>query len=582
MGNTDISAEERAEHFLREETQFHLGFLQTEQPHPGTSGLDKVSRKDISAGIRMLLGVDRDIPPKAAKVVDSPGFERLVSCMEKALSSGGRVVFSGCGATGRLSILLESAWRKCCRDMSGRYRSLKGLSDRVFSIMTGGDYALIRSVESFEDYMSFGRRQVRDLNIGPADTFVAITEGGETSSVLGSAMQAADDGARVFLAFNNPTDILREKIERSRKTIEDPRITVLDLSTGPMALAGSTRMQAVTSELLVLGHALEKTISAILRRCGAEPGTVESPSGTFEELLDSLAERQAVATLSSLIEFEESIYRNGGLVTYFADALLLDIFTDTTERSPTFALPPFVRSDDSISPQPWAFVKNPLYPTPRAWEKILGRMPRCLEWEKKDYMSMDASEKIVTNPPSIGYDDIMKFRIGRERDNRRFGVKPSAAIAIMSVSDMASGAEKFLDAFDLHRKYFSESRIFVIGKAPEIPGVLSMPCSIGRSPVDLWEHLAVKLVMNTVSTITMARMGRIESNWMAWVETSNKKLIDRATRLISELCNLSYEDACRELFISISEIEKADWKGREKPSPVQHAIRRMNYPGPTD
>jgi len=197
-------------------------------------------------------------------------------------------------------------------------------------------------------------------------------------------------------------------------------------------------------------------------------------------------------------------------------------------------------------------------------------------------MSMDASEKIVTNPPSIGYDDIMKFRIGRERDNRRFGVKPSAAIAIMSVSDMASGAEKFLDAFDLHRKYFSESRIFVIGKAPEIPGVLSMPCSIRRSTVRLWEHLAVKLVMNTVSTITMARMGRIESNWMAWVETSNKKLIDRATRLISELCNLSYEDACRELFISISEIEKADWKGREKPSPVQHAIRRMNYPGPTD
>ena len=35
--------------------------------------------------------------------------------------------------------------------------------------------------------------------------------------------------------------------------IEDARITKLDLFCGPMALTGSTRMQATTSELLVAG-----------------------------------------------------------------------------------------------------------------------------------------------------------------------------------------------------------------------------------------------------------------------------------------------------------------------------------------
>jgi len=71
--------------------------------------------------------------------------------------------------------------------------------NRVFSIMTGGDYALIRSVESFEDYAEFGRRQTRELGVTGNDILIAITEGGETSSVLGTVDEAVDNGAEVFL-----------------------------------------------------------------------------------------------------------------------------------------------------------------------------------------------------------------------------------------------------------------------------------------------------------------------------------------------------------------------------------------------
>lgn len=556
------AAGKKAEHFLKNETQFHLGFLPTEQPHPKTSGLDEVCRKDTAAGIKMLLSVDRDIPPKVSRVLASREFETLHDSMKKSLQEGGRIVFSGCGATGRLSILLEASWRKACR-------SLKEMENRMFSIMTGGDYALIRSVESFEDYAGFGRKQAQDLGINPADTFVAVTEGGETSSVLGSAMQAADDGARVFLAFNNPAELLCDKIERSRTAITDPRITVLDLCTGPMAVAGSTRMQAVTSELLVLGYALQKTFNTF---SGAGD---EDPVETFTKLLDGLTEKRTLEILAGFVEYEENAYSRGGLVTYFADKSLLDIFTDTTERAPTFMLPPFTKCDDNVSPQSRAFVKNPLYPTEKAWQEVLGRKPRCLEWTKQDYMLLNASEKIINNPPALGYNEILKFRIGSEKDERRSMAKPSAAVAVLSVSDMSGGTEKFIDGFNRHKKDFSESRLFFIGENSAIPGALHIPCRIKNSPVNLWEHLAVKLVMNTVSTITMARMGRIKSNWMSWVETSNKKLIDRATRLIEGLSGLSYENACRELFISITEIENADWQEKEKPSPVQYTIARL-------
>ena len=45
--------------------------------------------------------------------------------------------------------------------------------------------------------------------------------------------------------------------ERSRKVLENPTIKKLNLTVGPMALAGSTRMQASTAQMLAAGLALE-------------------------------------------------------------------------------------------------------------------------------------------------------------------------------------------------------------------------------------------------------------------------------------------------------------------------------------
>ena len=50
-------------------------------------------------------------------------------------------------------------------------------------------------------------------------------------------------------------------------------------------------------------------------------------------------------------------------------------------------------------------------------------------------------------------------------------------------------------------------------------------------------HLLVKLTMNTVSTGTMAKMGRVWGNWMIQVLPTNKKLIDRSTRIIQNIAD---------------------------------------------
>ena len=144
---------EKAHDFVENEKPFHLGFLPTEQSNPLTRGMDEVFRHSPEDGVRMLQRVDRCVLEMARRVFASDGFAQLVERGLATVRGGGRIVFSGCGATGRLSILLEAMWR--------RYAGEK-YAAHVESIMTGGDYALIKSVESFEDYAVFGARQAAE------------------------------------------------------------------------------------------------------------------------------------------------------------------------------------------------------------------------------------------------------------------------------------------------------------------------------------------------------------------------------------------------------------------------------------
>ncbi len=582
-------SEDSAKDFLENEKQFHLGVLPTEQSNPKTRNIDDRFKVSLDDGIRTLLSVDYDVAKMAAEVLSGKAFSEMIVAGATALKSGGNIVLSGCGATGRISILLESIWRGYflgLRRTSPRvFEKIKGYGDRVFSIMTGGDYALIKSVENFEDYAEFGRQQVRDQGMTAKDVLIAITEGGETSSVLGTVDEAADRGARVFLLFNNPADILCAHVERSRKAIIDPRVTVLDLHCGPMAIAGSTRMQATTSEQLIAGAALETILNGILKEnlTGDELRKLKFEEidyrQAFPRMLDQLNEPENIAELGRIIRFEADIYGKKGLITYFAEDYLLDIFTDTTERSPTFALPPFRKCDDQKSSLSWAFVKNPRHTTPQAWEHILGRHPRCLQWNQDLYRHMGAPAKIIAGPPCLTYSELLKFIIGNEPDKSRTSAAVNAALMVVSGRE-TSGEEfaGFQDAFTQATGDFQQKRKLIIGQS-ELKSDFRINYSATGSTLRMIEHLAIKLTLNTLSTGTMIVMGRVTGNWMSWVDVSNKKLRDRGIRLICELCGLSYRDACYALHETLAEFEQTDFSGRERPSPVQQTIRKLNMQG---
>jgi N-acetylmuramic acid 6-phosphate etherase len=577
-------AVKKAEEFLAREGAFRLGELLTEAFHPKTRTLSQTAAVDLPAAIRMLQSVDDEIPPAMEKVLQQDSFDRLVDSFGEALSAGGRIYFTGCGATGRLSILLEAAWRRFCREIRKVSPETNQMEDRVFSVMAGGDFALIKSVEGYEDFPDFGRYQLRERGVGKGDVVVAITEGGETPFVIGTAWEGLDAGAKVFFVYNNPTELLCRHVKRSREVIEEPHITKLDLTTGPMAITGSTRMQATTAELFIVASALEIALARVSRassprsraRCPRhfkqhEPGDYLR---LLSELIKQLSSNDAVDMLAAATAFEEDIYRKRGLVTYAADEFLLDVLTDTTERSPTFMLPAFRKQDDNLSPQSWAFVKDPLRSTKDAWRELLQREPRGLEWGRDVYERMNAPENLKTQPPKLDNAEIHKFMIGSEPDPSRTDAADSAFV-VVGVGNENRLIHAALEKFGSQYKKTAAIIVGPADAAGETDKTFCFPCTLADSPLRLWHHLALKLVLNTLSTATMVRMDRVIGNAMVWLSPSNKKLIDRGCRLIAQQTGCSYERACIALHEAMAEVTSRQRQGKEVPSPVALAIERI-------
>ena len=53
----NTKARQEAEHFLKNETQFHLGILPTEQANPKTRNLDRIFSDSAGEGVKALLSV---------------------------------------------------------------------------------------------------------------------------------------------------------------------------------------------------------------------------------------------------------------------------------------------------------------------------------------------------------------------------------------------------------------------------------------------------------------------------------------------------------------------------------------------
>ena len=173
--------------YVENKKQFHLFSLLTEQRHPKTWNLSSSIQADTEEGLRMLLSVDEDIERRISELCgDLSVLETAVSAVVEAIESGHKIYFYGCGATGRLAKQMESAfwrplWRKLKRLPVWHKLSAhlaEDVEERLIGEMTGGDRALVSSLEAFEDLPLIGRLQLQDRGVECGDVIFCITEGG--------------------------------------------------------------------------------------------------------------------------------------------------------------------------------------------------------------------------------------------------------------------------------------------------------------------------------------------------------------------------------------------------------------------
>ncbi|MFT3763651.1 MAG: hypothetical protein QM761_13805 [Pseudoxanthomonas sp.] len=572
-----ITPSEQSVDYVRNKTQFQLHTLLTEQRHPQTMDLSRRIANDTTAGLQALFAVDRDVVATMDAVADDPArlqkLQAASQAMQDALRNGHRVYFYGTGSTGRLAETLESGlyrpfWQRVARDgkvWKKVQKAYPGIENRVRGEITGGDRALVSSLEGFEDLQLIGKLQLHDNGIGKDDAVFAVTEGGETSAVIGTAKEGAvvngDDPARTWFVYNNPDEVLLP-FERSREVIEDSGISKVMLATGPQSITGSTRMQATTTSLYALGVAMEDAIHRLLqpvlskRELAAlgfdESATLASRLRDFATLQRTVA--ATAPQLAAWTDRESSAYADGHRATYLAQRAMMAVFVDVTERSPTFRLAPLDRVDAAERKswiQVWAPVDNPA----AAWDALLHRpfhgldpalYAKPFDTEITDPWLHAAAQRSLAN---AGAEQQRLYDLSFSANNlEHFG--PSAgdhgAMILLGDESPAIG-ESWLRAF---AERGATPVIVHVGDAPLPPAsldavrkaapqvaVLDFALPFAHDPLQVNQTLGLKMLLNAHSTGIMAKLGRVVGNTMTAVQPSNLKLYGRATFLLQSQVN---------------------------------------------
>jgi N-acetylmuramic acid 6-phosphate etherase len=590
--------------YVQNKTQFQLHTLLTEQRHQKTWPLGERIREDTLAGLRMLSSVDDDILAKMNELAAEPGtLEQAARAVESAILGGRKIYIYGCGATGRLAKQMESAfwrpfWRRVKADAriwkraAGRLPAGAAIEDSLIGEMTGADRALISSLEGFEDLPLIGRLQLHDRGIEKGDVVICVTEGGETSSVIGTVLAALDEWKsgpgydpaesrkRLYFVYNNPDDRLMP-FDRSRSVLTEPGITKINLTTGPQAVTGSTRMQATTIETYVVGAVLETAVGRVLapalggrdmERLGFAGGGAAEKGGPdvaarlreFESVLGGA--RAALGELAALTDIEAAAYAAGRYSTYYAERGLITVFIDSTERSPTFRLFPL---DTVKEPKRkcWIQVWTKAGTPGEAWRAFLGRPFRGLaaemyrqpfETEVADpYLRRAALESLK----KAGDDQagLYDFSLSEANTVERGPKKGDLCVLVALTPEegpLGEPGSSFDKVLKLAADGGADAGVIVLTGRPskEFPDIAErvrrrwagaagrlaiVPVSVRADgdPFGLRQQMAAKMLLNAHSTAVMAKLGKVVGNTMTNVSPSNLKLIGRATFLIQAHVN---------------------------------------------
>ena len=249
--------------------------LPTEQRNPNTADIDRVSTLEIVRRInnedkKVAYAVERELEP-IAKAVDA---------IQDALHAGGRLIYCGCGTSGRLGVL-DAA------ECPPTYSADPGM---VMGVMAGGERAMFKAVEGAEDNREAGREDMKQINLSAKDVLVGIAASGRTPYVLGAMAYAHEIGAKTVAVTCN-------KASEMNAVADIP----IGVETGPEVIPGSTRMKCGTAQKMVLNML---STGAMIRLGKVYGNLMVDVMPTNEKLV-----RRAISIVATAADVDEEVAR---------------------------------------------------------------------------------------------------------------------------------------------------------------------------------------------------------------------------------------------------------------------------------
>jgi len=275
-----------------------LGALPTEARNPHSMKIDELSTMEMLCVIN-----DEDATLAAVVRKSLPMIARAIDQITARFAQGGRLFYVGAGTSGRLGVLDAS-------ECPPTFSVAPGL---FVGLIAGGDSALRKSSESSEDSPNAGAVDLADWNLKPEDTVIGIAASGRTPYVLGALASAIECGAlTVALTCAGGAD--------HPSPMADLAELVIELSTGPEVLTGSTRMKAGTATKLVLNM----ISTCVMIRMGAVYGNLMvNVQATNAKLVDRAERIICAATGCSRLRAQVLLLEAGSVKV----AILIEMLT---------------------------------------------------------------------------------------------------------------------------------------------------------------------------------------------------------------------------------------------------------------
>jgi len=234
--------------------------------------------------------------------------------------------------------------------------------------------------------------------------------------------------------------------------------------------------------------------------------------------------------------------------------------------------------------------------TPHAWDSIIKRKPKCVEWNEQEIRGLVSEDKFQrTNEivRKISSAELMRFKVGLDGLKYRPLGKGDSAVGIVSEAEKSS----LLSPEGFHRKQLEAARkagatigLIYFGREKSLkeiqdfvnqwdPACVKVLVTVPKRDflLDGVTRIGVKMLLNTLSTCTMVRLGRVMGNYMIWVVPSNLKLIDRSTRYIQKLTGMEYRPANHLLYEVIEYVEPRMKADQAYPPVVGVSVMRKRH-----